>query len=157
MDLGAAPGSWSQYAVKKVADPGQIIAVDLLPMETISGVHFIQGDFTDPDVVNQIISELEGHSLNLVLSDMAPNITGIRATDQARIEVLQEAILGFCEIALEAGGSLLTKLFEGETAVQMRKNTKNLFKEMQILKPDASRSESKEIFLLASGYRHGKD
>ena len=157
IDLGAAPGSWSQYAAKKVGPQGQILAVDLLPMEQVPGVQFIQGDFTDPEVIDEIRDATGGEPLNLVLSDMAPNITGIRATDQARIEVLQEAILGFWSDALTPGGLLLTKLFEGEAAVEMRKRAKTLFKDIQVMKPDASRSESKEVFLLASGYKSQKN
>jgi len=157
IDLGAAPGSWSQYASKKVGAQGQILAVDILPMEQVPGVQFIQGDFTESEVIAQILTATRGEHLNLVLSDMAPNITGIRATDQARIEVLQEAILGFCSDALTPGGRLLTKLFEGEAAVEMRKRAKALFKEIQVMKPDASRSESKEVFLLASGYKSLKN
>ncbi|MBX2867710.1 MAG: RlmE family RNA methyltransferase [Acidiferrobacterales bacterium] len=151
-DLGAAPGSWSQYAVKKLNQPGQIVAVDLLPMREIPGVQFIQGDFTDPEIILQVLGVLEGRLLNLVLSDMAPNITGIKSTDQARIESLQESVLAFCGAAMEQGGNLLTKLFEGESAVKMRQLTKPLFNQIQVMKPDASRSESKEIFLLCTGY-----
>ena len=157
VDLGAAPGSWSQYAIKKVNDPAQVVAVDLLPMQDIPGVQVVQGDFTDPEIVERIIVLLEGRQLNLVLSDMAPNITGIKSTDQARIEHLQEAILSFCELALGSGGSLLTKLFEGESAVKMRQLSKQMFGQIQVVKPDASRSESKEIFLYCSGYLGKQD
>ncbi len=157
IDLGAAPGSWSQYASKKVGPQGQILAVDLLPMEPVPGVKFIQGDFTEPNTIAEIHNAAGGELLSLVLSDMAPNITGIRATDQARIEVLQEAILAFCSDTLAPGGRLLTKLFEGEAAVEMRKRAKTLFKDIQVIKPDASRSESKEVFLLASGYKSQKN
>ena len=153
VDLGAAPGSWSQYAASRVRDPGQIVAVDLIPMEPVSGVRFIQGDFTDPEVVARVFDALGGEGIDLVLSDMAPNITGIRATDQARAEALQESILAFCRQALRTGGSLLTKLFEGEAAIAMRKELKLQFDDFQAIKPDASRAESKEIFLLAKGYR----
>ena len=130
-----------------------IIAVDLLPMLPVSGVHFIQGDFTETEVVEQIIAALDGRDIDLVLSDMAPNITGIQATDQARAEVLQESILAFCEQVLRPGGSLLTKLFEGDAAVEMRKRLKSRFDEHLAIKPDASRSESKEVFLLAKGFK----
>jgi len=157
VDLGAAPGSWTQYAVTRVADPGQVIAVDLLPMEPVSGVAFVQGDFTSPEVVAHILEALGERELDLVLSDMAPNISGIRATDQARAENLQESILAFCQGALRPGGALLTKLFEGEAAVMMRKRMKLQFDQFQAIKPEASRAESKEIFLLARGYRRNSE
>lgn len=154
VDLGSAPGSWSQYAANRVRDPAQIVAVDLLSMEVVPGTQFIQGDFTDPSTVEQVIDAIPGHTVDLVLSDMAPNITGIRATDQARAEALQESILLFCQQALRPGGCLLTKLFEGEAAVFMRHQMKTLFDQSQAIKPEASRSESKEIYLLGRGY-HG--
>jgi 23S rRNA (uridine2552-2'-O)-methyltransferase len=153
VDLGSAPGSWSQYAISRVQNPNQVVAVDLLPMEQISGVPFIQGDFTESKTIEQVFNALNGSMVDLVLSDMAPNITGIRATDQARAEALQESILFFCSQALKPGGTLLTKLFEGEAAVFMRHQMKTLFSQYQAIKPDASRSQSKEIFLLARGYK----
>ena len=152
VDLGSAPGSWSQYAVKRVNHPAQVVAVDILPMDEVPGVQFINGDFTQEDVIQRILGALEGAQVDLVLSDMAPNITGIRATDQARAEILQRSILQLCEQALKPGGGLLTKLFEGETAIFMRLQMKTLFNRFQVVKPEASRSESKEIFLLARGY-----
>jgi len=155
VDLGSAPGSWCQYAITKVKNPGQVVAVDLLPMEQVSGITFIQGDFTEPVVIEQVFRALNDGAVDLVLSDMAPNITGVRVTDQARAEALQESILFFCSQALKPGGTLLTKLFEGEAAVFMRHQMKTLFSQYQAIKPDASRSQSKEIFLLAKGYKGG--
>ena len=153
VDLGSAPGSWSQYASGRVSGEHQIVAVDRLPMQNISGVHFIQGDFTENRVIEQVMEYLEGHQIDLVLSDMAPNITGIKATDQARAELIQESILEFCARALRPGGALVTKLFEGESAIVMRSQLKSLFVDFQAFKPDASRNESKEIFLVAREYR----
>lgn len=153
VDLGSAPGSWAQYAVTRVASPDQVIAVDLLPMPDVPGVRFIQSDFTCQGTVEKLLDSLDGHALDLVLSDMAPNITGIRATDEARAAEIQQAVLDFCGLALRRGGSLLTKLFEGETAVLTRKQMKPLFDQVQAIKPDASRSESREIFLLGKGFR----
>ncbi|NKB61209.1 MAG: 23S rRNA methyltransferase [Gammaproteobacteria bacterium] len=153
VDLGSAPGSWSQYVSSIVSSSNQIVSVDLLEMETIKNVHFIQGDFTDLEVVEKILTSLDNHQLDLVLSDMAPNISGIRSTDQARAWELQEMISVFCDRALKKGGTLLTKLFEGEASVSTRKLFKQQFKELQMIKPDASRSESKEIFLLARGFK----
>lgn len=156
VDLGSAPGSWSQYAAGRVKGVDQVVAVDLLPMEAIPGVAFIQGDFTDNELIQRVLEHLGGQKVDLVLSDMAPNITGIRATDQARSELIQESLLVFCAQRLRPGGALLTKLFEGEAAVKMRAQLKPLFRQFQVIKPDASRSESKEIFILAKGYTGNK-
>jgi len=152
VDLGSAPGSWSQYAAGRVKCESQVVAVDLLPMEAVPGVTFIQGDFTDKEVIQGVLEHLGDQKVDLVLSDMAPNITGIRATDQARAELIQESVLAFCAQGLRPGGALLTKLFEGEAAVNMRAQLKPLFQRFQVIKPDASRSESKEIFILAQDY-----
>ena len=153
IDLGSAPGSWSQYAVTRVRDPGQVVAVDLLQMDNIPGVNFILGDFTDQLIMQQVLNSIGGNKIDLVLSDMAPNITGIRVTDQAKSELIQEAIISFCDVALRPGGNLLTKIFEGEAAVTMRKNLKNFFQDVVSIKPEASRSQSKEIFLLGRQFK----
>ncbi len=153
VELGSAPGSWTQYAATRVADPGQIVAVDLLAMEPVAGVDFIQGDFTDQSLVDAILARLDGASIDLVLSDMAPNITGIRATDEARSEAVHDAVFAFCRRALRPGGSLLTKVFEGESAVKVRLAMKRDFAQMTVIKPDASRSQSREIYLLGKAYR----
>ncbi len=153
VDLGSSPGSWCQYAVKRINASDHVLAVDLLSMQPVSGVRFIQGDFTDQDIVELVKQSLGAEPIDLVLSDMAPNITGIRATDQARAALLQESILEFCRIVLKPGGALLTKIFEGEAALAMRSEMKNLFSQFQAIKPDASRAESTEIYLLGRGYR----
>jgi len=152
VDLGSAPGSWCQYAVSRVTGAGQIVAVDLLPMKRIENVKFIHGDFTDPEIHQLIVDCFEGSRIDLVLSDMAPNITGIRITDQANAERLQNAVLAFCLKALNQGGNVLTKLFEGETTSTLRKTYSQHFDHIQMIKPEASRSESKEIYLLARKY-----
>jgi len=152
VDLGAAPGSWSQYLSTMISGPGKIISVDLLPMEPIKNVNFIQGDFTHLDIVNEIYQTLENRQIDLVLSDMAPNITGIGAVDQARSLELQDMILTFSDRALRTGGHLLTKVFEGETASITWKNLTKRFNRVQAVKPEASRSKSKEIFLLARNH-----
>ena len=153
VDLGSAPGSWTQYAADRVTNPDQIVAIDLLPMQAVKGVHFISGDFTDSGVIAQVIAVLGNHPIDLVLSDMAPNITGIRVTDEARAEAIQHAVLAFCGNALRRGGALLTKLFEGETAAMMRQQMRSQFEQVQALKPDASRAESRELYLLGRGHR----
>jgi len=149
IDLGAAPGSWSQYAVRKIGDKGQLIMLDLLPFDEIEGAQLIQGDFTEPQTLSKIKSLTEGRLFDLVLSDMAPNITGIALQDQARYERLLESVLTFCETALRPGGVLLTKFFEGESAQVIRSKMKAQFSQLKTIKPDASRTHSKELYLLA--------
>ena len=149
IDLGAAPGSWSQYAVKKIGPTGLLVMVDLLPFDEIEGAHLIQGDFTESATLLTIESMASGGPFDLVLSDMAPNITGIALQDQARYERLLESVLAFCETALRPGGNLLTKFFEGESAQHIRERMKKQFSQLKTIKPDASRSQSKELYLLA--------
>ena len=149
IDLGAAPGSWSQYAVKKLKGRGQLIMLDLLPFDEIEGAQLIQGDFTNPVALEEIHSLTEGRQFDLVLSDMAPNITGIALQDQAHYERLLESVLNFCETALRPGGVLLTKFFEGESAQVIRTRMKARFNQLKTIKPDASRTHSKELYLLA--------
>ncbi len=152
IDLGSTPGSWSQYAAARVSGENQIVSVDLLPMRAIAKVRFIQGDFTDAHIRQQIIDCCGCGKIDLVLSDMAPNITGIRITDQAKAQELQDAILEFCLNALDLRGNLLTKLFAGELANLARNRFSHHFDQVQMIKPDASRPESKEIYLLARGF-----
>lgn len=149
IDLGAAPGSWSQYAVKKIGAEGQLIMLDLLPFDPIEGVQLIQGDFTEEESLERIKSLTGGRQFDLVLSDMAPNITGIALQDQARYERLLESVLEFCRVSLRPGGNLLTKFFEGESAQSIRAQMKMQFTQLKTIKPDASRSNSKELYLLA--------
>ena len=155
VDLGAAPGSWSQYVVSRLSGNGSLAAVDLLPMQAVEGASFVQGDFTDIDIQERLIDSAEGRKFDLVLSDMAPNITGIRVTDQARAAVLQECIVNFCDNSLVPGGNLLTKVFEGENMTSVRKEFNERFESVQTIKPDASRSQSKEVYLLARNFRSG--
>lgn len=149
VDLGCAPGSWCQYAVKKVGDNGDIVGVDLLEMQDIAGVQFIQGDFNEKQIVQQVISYLGETPADLVLSDMAPNITGIKDVDQARFETLFESIMQFCHHALAPGGALLMKVFVGSAFETIKRGLKQDFKTVTVIKPDASRNESKECFVLA--------
>ena len=149
IDLGAAPGSWSQYAIKKMAGGGQLIMLDLLPFDEIEGASLIQGDFTELKALAEIQSITEGRLFDLVLSDMAPNITGIALQDQARYERLLDSVLAFCQTALRPGGNLLTKFFEGQSAQLIREQMKRQFNQLKTIKPDASRTHSKELYLLA--------
>ena len=154
LDLGCAPGSWCQFAVTQVASHGQVLGVDLLHMEQIEGVEFIQGDFSDPDVRMKILAFFEQSRADLVLSDMAPNITGIRVKDQANAEAMQHGILDLCVDVLKPGGKLLTKLFEGESMNTLRNQFSRGFEQIQMIKPDASRAKSREVYLLGKGFRN---
>ena len=149
IDLGAAPGSWSQYVVKKTAANGLLIMLDLLPFEEIKGAQLIQGDFTEAKTLKTIQSLTNDQPFDLVLSDMAPNISGIALQDQARYERLLESVLAFCRTELRPGGNLLTKFFEGQSAQVIRQQMKDQFNQLKIIKPDASRTHSKELYLLA--------
>ena len=153
VDLGCAPGSWCQYVATKINSAGQIVGVDLLEMNEIKNVQFIQGDFTDPEIQQNLHSLIKQDHVDLVLSDMAPNITGIRITDQANAEYLQDAILSYTVNSLIKGGNLFTKIFEGESAKLIQKKYAEYFEKVQVIKPEASRAESKEIFLLAKHFK----
>ena len=153
VDLGAAPGGWSQYTAQVLKAQGRIVALDILPMDPISGVEFILGDFREESVLEQLQDSLGGQPVDLVLSDMAPNISGIAAADQARTMHLAELALEFCRQALRPGGSLLIKLFQGEGFDSYLKLLRENFKSVQIRKPDASRDRSREQYLLARNYR----
>ena len=158
VDLGCAPGGWSQYAASRISPDNRIVGVDLLPMEKLEKVHFIQGDFTDPSIWHTASQFFADCAIDLVLSDMAPNITGIRITDQANVEKLHFSILGFCKDNLRRGGNLVAKVFEGETFNSIRQRFKACFDGVQTVKPAASRSQSREIYLVARGFRpHNSD
>ena len=154
IDLGAAPGSWSQYAVAQVAGKNQLVAVDCLLMQPIERVRFVQGDFCVAETQQRVVDCFAGDKIDLVLSDMAPNVSGIASTDQARMERLQQAVLEFCQHQLKPGGALLTKLFAGESFAAIRKQIGDCFAQAQTIKPDASRAQSREIYLLARGYKN---
>ncbi len=153
VDLGCAPGSWSQYAASRVSCDNRIVGVDLLPMQELDKVQFIQGDFTEP-AIRQKIGQCFPHCrIDLVLSDMAPNITGIRITDQANAERLHCSTLDFCKSTLNRQGNLVSKMFEGEMSNSIRKQYEACFDSVRIVKPAASRSQSREIYLVARGFR----
>lgn len=152
VDLGAAPGSWSQYAALRIGAHGRIVAVDRLAMRATPKVHFVHGDFTDARTVEQIICALQKRSVDLVLSDIAPNLSGIASVDHGRVETLQQNVLAFCRRSLKTGGVLLSKLFAGESEALIRKQFRACFATVQGIKPDASRAKSREFYLLAQGY-----
>lgn len=151
VDLGAAPGGWSEYAAERVKPRGQVVAVDLLPLAPIAGVTFVQGDFTDPQVLDLLRQRLGGPA-DLVISDMAPNITGISATDQARALALAESAVAFAQSALRPGGALLVKAFHGAGFDVLAAHLRRHFKKVSTRKPGASRTESREVYLLAKDF-----
>ncbi len=152
VDLGSAPGAWSQYAHERVGAAGRVIAVDMLPMETIPGVLFIPGDFTEEATTRACLKQLGQRGADLVISDMAPNISGIRSTDQAGSMALAELLYHFCLEALKPGGHLLVKLFEGDGVRRYRQLLRGHFERVVARKPDASRDNSREFYILASTY-----
>lgn len=153
VDLGSAPGSWSQYASERIGANGRVFAVDILPMEPVDGVIFTQGDFTDETVEKAFLQQIGEKGADLVISDMAPNLTGIRVTDQARSMAMAELIYDFCHQALKPGGDLLIKLFEGAGTSEYRQLLREHFDKVMTRKPGASRDKSREFYILARSYR----
>ncbi len=151
VDLGSAPGSWTQVAQKVIGNNGQIIALDILPMETIQGVTFIQGDFTEDQPLALLEETLNGKNVDLVLSDMAPNMSGMGAVDQPRAMYLAELALAFAEKWLDPGGSFVVKVFHGEGFDEFVRQTRCLFDKVKVRKPSASRPRSREVYVLGSG------
>jgi len=148
VDLGAAPGGWSQVAANMVGDRGRIIALDILPMDSFAQVEFIQGDFTNEAVFQQLLDTLDGAPVDLVISDMAPNMSGTRVVDQARSIYLVELALDFALTVLKPGGDFVAKTFEGAGIDEIRKNVRENFSKCLNRKPNSSRSESREIFVV---------
>ncbi len=153
VDLGAAPGGWSQVATKLVGGQGRVIALDLLPMEPLAGVEFIQGDFRETEVLERLLAALADRPVDLVLSDMAPNASGIKAVDQPRGLYLAELALDFAGRRLRPGGDFLVKAFQGEGFDAFLKNLRTAFATVAPRKPRASRARSPEQYLLARNYR----
>ena len=154
VDLGSAPGGWSQAAKILVGDKGSVLATDILPMAPISGVKFIQGDFTEDAVFEDLIERVGGESVDLVISDMAPNITGIRAIDQPGSMHLAELALDFARSILREGAYFLVKVLEGEGIGEFKQVLASEFEKVKVRKPKASRSRSREFYLLAEKYRN---
>lgn len=153
VDLGAAPGGWSQYAAKVLKGKGFIIAIDLLPMDPIVGVEFIQGDFREPEALHSLQDILAGRPVDLVMSDMAPNMSGIDAVDQPRALYLAELSLEFSREVLKPGGVLLAKMFQGAGFDEYLRVARKEFTKVRMKKPPASRARSSEMYLLATGRR----
>jgi len=153
VDLGAAPGGWSQIAIEKVGDNGVVIASDILEMEPIADVTFIQGDFTEDAVYDQIMASIGDRPVDLVISDMAPNMSGMSAIDQPRAMHLVELALDLAERTLKKDGVFLAKVFQGEGFDQYLKQIRENFKTVITRKPEASRARSREVYLLAKGFK----
>jgi 23S rRNA (uridine2552-2'-O)-methyltransferase len=153
IDLGAAPGSWSQYVSEKIGNKGRLIAIDILPMEPVDNTLFIKGDFTEQSVYEQCLQAMENSRADLVISDMAPNLSGIRAADQARSLYLAELSLELAKSVLKQGGDMLVKVFEGEGIDRYRHDLKEHFGKVIVRKPGASRDDSREFYVLAQCFR----
>jgi 23S rRNA (uridine2552-2'-O)-methyltransferase len=153
VDLGAAPGGWAQVAADKVGKHGRVIALDLLPIEPLAGVTVLQGDFTEQAVLDRLLGELEGRAVDLVLSDMAPNMSGMKAVDQPRAALLAELALECAREVLRPGGDLLLKMFQGEGFDPLLAELRAAFAKVVVRKPKASRPRSREVYLLARNYR----
>ncbi|MGH8401588.1 MAG: 23S rRNA (uridine(2552)-2'-O)-methyltransferase RlmE [Gammaproteobacteria bacterium] len=149
IDLGAAPGGWSQFAAKIMKGRGTLLAFDILPMEPLPGVEFVQGDFTDEAVFEQLMARLGGQPVDLVLSDMAPNISGDQAIDQPRAMYLAELALDFAQRVLGPEGAFLVKMFQGEGFPDFMKALRMAFTSVVTRKPKSSRARSREVYLLA--------
>lgn len=153
VDLGAAPGSWCQVAVKRCGPKGKVFALDLLPMEAVAGVDFLLGDFSEDAVLEEFERRLEGARVDLVMSDMAPNLSGVATVDQARSIHLCELALDFAARHLKPGGQFVVKVFQGEGFMEFRRQMEAVFSSVQVRKPKASRDRSAEVYLLAKGLR----
>ena len=153
VDLGAAPGGWSEYARAHLSKNDPVFALDILPMDPIENVQFLQGDFTEQSVLDALLAALEGREVDLVLSDMAPNISGMKAIDQPKAMYLAELALDFCTKVLAEGGDFLVKVFQGEGFDEYCKSLREHFDKVYVRKPKASRPRSREVYLIGRGYK----
>lgn len=152
VDLGSAPGSWSQYVTEKLDGRARIVAVDLLPMDALPEVEFVQGDFREDDIFNELLGAVGDNGADLVMSDMAPNISGTKAVDQPRSMYLVELALDMARRVLKPGGSFVCKVFQGEGFDEFVKDARNSFDRVRVIKPKASRSGSREVYLVARNF-----
>ncbi|RVU30903.1 MULTISPECIES: 23S rRNA (uridine(2552)-2'-O)-methyltransferase RlmE [Neptunomonas] len=153
MDLGSAPGGWSQVVAPLVGDNGRVVASDILPMDALPGVDFIQGDFTEDAVFEDIMALLGDSPVDLVISDMAPNISGVKTADQASSMYLVELALDMARQVLKPNGSFVVKVFQGESYDEYLKDVRTSFNKVVIRKPDASRPRSREVYLVGKGFK----
>jgi 23S rRNA (uridine2552-2'-O)-methyltransferase len=154
VDLGAAPGGWSQFAYDIVGERGRVIASDILPMDALAGVEFVAGDFTEESVFNQLLDVIGEEKADLVISDMAPNMSGMQAVDQPRSMYLAELALDMAKEALRPGGSIVFKVFQGEGFDQLLREMRADFTKVVTRKPSGSRARSREVYLVAKAYKH---
>lgn len=152
IDLGAAPGGWSQYVSEKLNGRARIVALDLLPMDTLPEVEFIQGDFTEDDVLQRLLDCLGDDRADLVMSDMAPNISGTKAVDQPKSMYLAELALDLARKVLGKKGSFICKVFQGQGTDALIADARASFERVRVMKPDASRAASSEVYLVARNY-----
>ena len=153
MDLGSAPGGWSQVAGKLVGAKGRVLATDILPMEPLKNVDFIQGDFTDEAIVAQLLDWLGGGKFDLIISDIAPNITGIDSADQASSMYFLELALDTVKQTLKPGATFVAKMFQGSGSDDYVKELRKSFEKVLIRKPAASRAQSREVYIVAKGFK----
>jgi 23S rRNA (uridine2552-2'-O)-methyltransferase len=153
MDLGSAPGGWSQVAGRLVGDKGRVLATDILPMDPLKNVDFIQGDFREEAVLNQILEQLNGSKLDLIISDIAPNISGIESADQASSIYLVELALDMARRVLKPKGNFVAKVFQGSGSEAYLKELRTSFEKVSIRKPAASRPRSREVYVVAKGFK----
>jgi 23S rRNA (uridine2552-2'-O)-methyltransferase len=153
LDLGSAPGGWSQVAGKLVGEKGRVLATDILPMDALKNVDFIQGDFTEDAIVQQLLDWLGGGKFDLIISDIAPNITGISSADQASSMYFLELALDTVRKTLKPGATFVAKMFQGSGSDQYLKELRKHFEKVLIRKPAASRKESREVYLVAKGFK----
>ena len=153
LDLGAAPGAWSQYAVRRVGGSGRVVATDILSMPELPGVEFVQGDFREPEIFDRILGLLPGRQVDVLLSDMAPNLSGVDVIDQPRSMYLAELALEMAARVLKPGGDALIKAFQGAGFPELVRAAREKFARVRLVKPPASRSRNAEIYLLARQFR----
>jgi len=153
VDLGAAPGGWSEYAVKAVGESGQVVACDILSMDPIVGVDFLQGDFREEEVLNALLTRIGGKDIDVVMSDMAANMTGNETADSARSMYLVELALDMCHQVLKTNGAFVVKVFQGDGFDNFVKEARKVFKTVRTRKPDSSRARSREVYLVATGFK----
>ncbi len=153
MDLGSAPGGWSQVAADLVGHKGRVVASDILPMDPVAGVEFIQGDFTEDAVFEAIMATLDGAPVDVVISDMAPNISGVNAADQAASMYLVELALDMARQVLKPKGSFVAKVFQGEGYDDYVKAVRAVFDKVVVRKPESSRSRSREVYIVGKGFK----
>jgi 23S rRNA (uridine2552-2'-O)-methyltransferase len=152
VDLGSAPGGWSQYVTQKLDGKARVVAVDLLPMDALPEVDFVEGDFREDEIFEQLLEKIGAAGADLVMSDMAPNISGTKAVDQPRSMYLVELALDLARRVLKPGGSFVCKVFQGEGFDEFVRDARNSFERVRVIKPEASRSGSREVYLVARNF-----